>query len=185
MGGLDHVFDDLFRRILTPRLLPTKVKSTLGLRQARGVVLYGPPGTGKTMVRAFSIGLLSCCSWPPQLKLHVEYHYRLLQLTTTHPFIFTPYCSRWRAPYRNFSPLGARSLFQARKSSTICWAPQSKKCVNCSNLLKKSGSARKKARCSTSSSSMRSTPSPEVEAGPVARAAVTVGAAVARTAIQW
>ena len=50
MGGLDHVFDDLFRRILTPRLLPTKVKSTLGLRQARGVVLYGPPGTGKTMV---------------------------------------------------------------------------------------------------------------------------------------
>jgi vesicle-fusing ATPase len=50
VGGLDHVFDDLFRRILTPRLLPTDVKAALGLRQARGVVLYGPPGTGKTMV---------------------------------------------------------------------------------------------------------------------------------------
>ena len=50
VGGLDHVFADLFRRVLGSRLLPPAVSKTLGLRHVRGVLLYGPPGTGKTLV---------------------------------------------------------------------------------------------------------------------------------------
>lgn len=53
------MFGELFRRILTPRLLPQELKETLGLRGVRGVLLHGPPGTGKTLVARKLSGLLT------------------------------------------------------------------------------------------------------------------------------
>ena len=85
VGGLSKELGRLFRRVLTPRLVPPALRDSLQLAtvrggvlhgllsvranpnphphphpnpdQVRGVILHGPPGTGKTLI-ARKIGAL-------------------------------------------------------------------------------------------------------------------------------
>ena len=57
VGGLDAELSQLFRRVVTPRLLPSRLQQALNLQLVRGVLLHGPPGTGKTLT-ARKIGKL-------------------------------------------------------------------------------------------------------------------------------
>ena len=68
VGGLDHVFAELFRRVLTPRLMSPELRAALPVRAARGVLLHGPPGTGKTLVS----NSISSYQWFPMF-LNVPY----------------------------------------------------------------------------------------------------------------
>ena len=47
VGGLDKELSQLFRRVVTPRLVRPKLRAALNLQLVRGVLLHGPPGTGK------------------------------------------------------------------------------------------------------------------------------------------
>ena len=57
VGGLDTELSQLFRRVVTPRLVPAALRGSLNLQLVRGVLLHGPPGTGKTLT-ARKIGSL-------------------------------------------------------------------------------------------------------------------------------
>ena len=57
VGGLDKELSQLFRRVVTPRLVPPSMRVALNLQLVRGVLLHGPPGTGKTLT-ARKIGSL-------------------------------------------------------------------------------------------------------------------------------
>ena len=57
VGGLSTELGRLFRRVLTPRIVPPALRATLQLATVRGVILHGPPGTGKTLI-ARTIGEL-------------------------------------------------------------------------------------------------------------------------------
>ena len=57
VGGLSIELGRLFRRVLTPRLVPPALRASLQLAPVRGVILHGPPGTGKTLI-ARTIGEL-------------------------------------------------------------------------------------------------------------------------------
>ena len=57
VGGLSLELGRLFRRVLTPRLVPPALRASLQLAAVRGVILHGPPGTGKTLI-ARTIGEL-------------------------------------------------------------------------------------------------------------------------------
>lgn len=55
IGGLQHQFDKILRRIFASRLLDPQLVKKFGLKHVKGLILYGPPGTGKTLLsRQFS-----------------------------------------------------------------------------------------------------------------------------------
>ena len=57
VGGLSKELRQLFRRVLSPRLVGPATRDALQLPLVRGVLLHGPPGTGKTLT-ARKIGVL-------------------------------------------------------------------------------------------------------------------------------
>lgn len=50
IGGLDHEFQQIFRRAFASRIISPDLVDKLGLRHVKGMLLYGPPGTGKTLI---------------------------------------------------------------------------------------------------------------------------------------
>jgi len=61
IGGLDHVLDQVKRRIWTPLAAPPQLLAELGMQPVRGLLLYGRPGCGKTLVARTLGQLLSPC----------------------------------------------------------------------------------------------------------------------------
>lgn len=55
IGGLQHIYSEIFRRVFASRLLSQELIDEMQIKHVRGLLLYGPPGTGKTLIaRAFA-----------------------------------------------------------------------------------------------------------------------------------
>ena len=50
IGGLNHEFQDIFRRAFASRTIPPDLLRKMGQKHVRGMLLYGPPGCGKTLI---------------------------------------------------------------------------------------------------------------------------------------
>eukprot|EP00584_Thalassiosira_punctigera_P000126 CAMPEP_0172536550 /NCGR_PEP_ID=MMETSP1067-20121228/8300_1 /TAXON_ID=265564 ORGANISM="Thalassiosira punctigera, Strain Tpunct2005C2" /NCGR_SAMPLE_ID=MMETSP1067 /ASSEMBLY_ACC=CAM_ASM_000444 /LENGTH=635 /DNA_ID=CAMNT_0013321647 /DNA_START=133 /DNA_END=2036 /DNA_ORIENTATION=- len=59
VGGLDHVLEEVKRRIWTPLAAPPKLLKELGIQPTRGLLLYGGPGCGKTLLASRLGNMLS------------------------------------------------------------------------------------------------------------------------------
>jgi len=50
IGGLDGQLDEMYRRVIRPRLLNQAYLRLWGVTPVKGMLFYGPPGTGKTLI---------------------------------------------------------------------------------------------------------------------------------------
>jgi vesicle-fusing ATPase len=60
IGGLDHEFNEIFRRAFNSRRFPPSVISKYGIKHTKGILLHGPPGTGKTLIARKIASALNC-----------------------------------------------------------------------------------------------------------------------------
>ena len=61
VGGLEHEFMDLIKKIFLTRVIPETIYKNLGIKHTKGVILHGPPGCGKTRI-AREIGRIIGCN---------------------------------------------------------------------------------------------------------------------------
>lgn len=60
IGGMQHHFDLIHKKVLAIRQLDKKIADNLGVRPVKGIILYGPPGTGKTLMAVTISKMLNC-----------------------------------------------------------------------------------------------------------------------------
>ena len=60
IGGLDHEFNEIFRRAFNSRRYPASVISKYGMKHTKGILLHGPPGTGKTLIARKIADAVNC-----------------------------------------------------------------------------------------------------------------------------